>query len=240
MNVRLAKVKAIVRFSDDILSEKKSENFLQSCLSSSVERSCTVLTEWSSDFAIRQRSLESTAKDSWDRKYSFLDEFMSLLPSHYYEIIYDLLFLFDFLGLYDFFVHLIFSVSLIFLVCLIFSVGLIFSVYVIFFQHNFCVKPYVPREPERDPSNHRLNEHGIYIRHCQESNSIPAPSQAEADPTRSQWRISLFDLLSLFWSSLSIWSSQFLWSSFLVCVIYWVYLISSVGLIFWVSLIFSV
>ena len=78
MNVRLARVKAIVRFSDDILSEKKSENFLQSCLSSSVERSCTVLNEWSSDFAIRQRSLESTAEDSWDRKYSCLDEFMSL------------------------------------------------------------------------------------------------------------------------------------------------------------------
>ena len=64
MNVRLPRVEAIVRFSDDILSEKKSENFLQSCLSSSFERSCTVLTEWSSDFAIRQRSLESTAEDS--------------------------------------------------------------------------------------------------------------------------------------------------------------------------------
>ena len=78
MNVRLARVKAIVRFSDDILSEKKSENFLHSCLSSSFERSCTVLNEWSSDFVIRQRSLESTAEDSWDRKYSCRDEFMSL------------------------------------------------------------------------------------------------------------------------------------------------------------------
>ena len=28
-----------------------------------------------------------------------------------------------------------------------------------FFQHNFCVKPYVP---QRDPSNHRLYEHGIW------------------------------------------------------------------------------
>ena len=56
------------------------------------------------------------------------------------------------------------------------------------FQHNFCVKPYVPREPRRDPSNRRLNEHGIYIRHCQESNSQPVPSQAGADPTRPQWR----------------------------------------------------
>ena len=39
-----------------------------------------------------------------------------------------------------------------------------------FFKHNFCVKPYVPREPRRDPNNRRLEEHGIYIRHCQESN----------------------------------------------------------------------
>ena len=32
----------------------------------------------------------------------------------------------------------------------------------IFFKHNFCVKPYVPREPRRDPSNHKLYEHGIW------------------------------------------------------------------------------
>ena len=38
-------------------------------------------------------------------------------------------------------------------------------------------------------SNRRLNEHGIYIRHCQESNSQSVPSQAGADPTRPQWRI---------------------------------------------------
>ena len=57
-----------------------------------------------------------------------------------------------------------------------------------FFKYNFYVKPYVPREPRRDPSNRRLNEHGIYIRHCQESNSWPVPSQAGADTTRPQWR----------------------------------------------------
>ena len=57
-----------------------------------------------------------------------------------------------------------------------------------FFKHNFCVKPYVPREPRRDPSNRRLNEHGIYIRHCQESNSQPVPSQAGVDTTRPQWQ----------------------------------------------------
>ena len=29
----------------------------------------------------------------------------------------------------------------------------------------------------------------MYIRHCQESNSQPVPSQVGADPTRLQWRI---------------------------------------------------
>ena len=51
-----------------------------------------------------------------------------------------------------------------------------------FFKHNFSVKPYVPREPRRDPSNRRLNEHWIYI--CQESNSRPVPSQAGVDTTK--------------------------------------------------------
>ena len=55
-----------------------------------------------------------------------------------------------------------------------------------FFKHNFCVKSYVPREPRRDPSNRRVNEYGIYIRHCQESNSQPDPSKAGADTTRPQ------------------------------------------------------
>ena len=52
---------------------------------------------------------------------------------------------------------------------------------VIIFQHNFCVKPYAPREPRSNPINRRLNEPGIYIWHCQESNSQPVPSQAVAD-----------------------------------------------------------
>ena len=51
-----------------------------------------------------------------------------------------------------------------------------------FFKFNFCVKPYVTREPRKDPSNRRLYEHGIYIRHCQESNSQPVPSQVRANP----------------------------------------------------------
>ena len=58
-----------------------------------------------------------------------------------------------------------------------------------FFSTQFCVKPYVPREPRRDPSNRRLNEHGIYILHCQASNSRPVPSQAGADTTRPQWHL---------------------------------------------------
>ena len=80
-----------------------------------------------------------------------------------------------------------------------------------FFKHNFCIKPCVPREPRRDPSNRRLYEHGIwytlcpekreplpillgvpffldtvYIRHCQDSNSQPVPSQVCAYSTRPQ------------------------------------------------------
>ena len=60
-------------------------------------------------------------------------------------------------------------------------------IWTFFFQHNFCVQSYVPREPRKDPSNRRLNEHGIYIRHRQESNSQPVPSQAGADTTRPKW-----------------------------------------------------
>ena len=36
--------------------------------------------------------------------------------------------------------------------------------YFIFFQHNFCVEPYVPREPRRDPSNRSSMNMG-YISH---------------------------------------------------------------------------
>ena len=32
-----------------------------------------------------------------------------------------------------------------------------------------------------------LNEYGINIQHCQESNSQPVPSQVGADPNRPQW-----------------------------------------------------
>ena len=39
------------------------------------------------------------------------------------------------------------------------------------FQHNFCIKPIVLGEPQRDRSNRRLYEDGICIRHCQDSNS---------------------------------------------------------------------
>ena len=66
-----------------------------------------------------------------------------------------------------------------------------------FFQHNFCVKPYVPREPRRDPSNRigSMNMGYIYIRHCQKSNSRPVPSQAGADTTRPQWRTLITSLI---------------------------------------------
>ena len=53
-------------------------------------------------------------------------------------------------------------------------------------QHDSILSHITPRELRRDPSNRRLNEHGIYIRHCQESNSQPVPSQAGADTTMPQ------------------------------------------------------
>ena len=56
---------------------------------------------------------------------------------------------------------------------------------VIFLTKFLCQAICTQRTPKR-PKN-RLNEHGIYIRHCQESNSQPVPSQAGADPTRPQW-----------------------------------------------------
>ena len=41
---------------------------------------------------------------------------------------------------------------------------------------------YIYREPRRDSSNRRLDEHGIYIRTYQESNSQPVPFKREPIP----------------------------------------------------------
>ena len=65
-----------------------------------------------------------------------------------------------------------------------------------FFNTIVCIKPYVPREPRIDTSKRRLIEHEIYIRHCQESNSQPVPSQAGADPPRPQRRICCYIICS--------------------------------------------
>jgi hypothetical protein len=50
----------------------------------------------------------------------------------------------------------------------------------LFFKHNFCIKPYVPREPRSESSNRRLYEHKICILHCQDSNSQSFLSQEHA------------------------------------------------------------
>ena len=39
-----------------------------------------------------------------------------------------------------------------------------------FVQHNLFSQAICTQRTPRDPSNRRLNEHGIYIRHCQEAN----------------------------------------------------------------------
>ena len=55
-------------------------------------------------------------------------------------------------------------------------------VFILFFQHNFCIKPYVPRE---NPEGTRVIVGSVkmkyIIRHCQDSNSQPVPSQVCAD-----------------------------------------------------------
>ena len=53
----------------------------------------------------------------------------------------------------------------------------------VFFFNTIFVSShnYVPREPRRDPSNPRLNELGIYIQHCQESNSQPVDVVRQLD-----------------------------------------------------------
>ena len=48
-------------------------------------------------------------------------------------------------------------------------------IYMGFLNTIFVSSHMYAREPRRDPSNRRLNKHGIYIRHCQESNSQPVP-----------------------------------------------------------------
>ena len=54
-------------------------------------------------------------------------------------------------------------------------------------QNIFCNKPYVPKEPRRDPSNPRFYEHGICIRHNQVWNSQHLPSQERAESVRPEW-----------------------------------------------------
>ena len=73
-----------------------------------------------------------------------------------------------------------------------FTINPIFYFFV--FQHNFCIKPYVLREPKGDPSNcigsmNMGSRDMIFIQLChQDSNSQPVWSQVCIDSTRPQWR----------------------------------------------------
>ena len=53
----------------------------------------------------------------------------------------------------------------------------------------------------KGPSNRRLYEHGICIRHCQDSNSQPVSSQVRADSTRPRLQNYWFrmDLVTVVW-----------------------------------------
>ena len=71
---------------------------------------------------------------------------------------------------------------------------LMFKIRSYIFSTQFLYQAIEPREgiaiekqshrTQRTPKGH--NKHGIYIRHCQESNSQPVP-RAGADTTRPQW-----------------------------------------------------
>ena len=63
--------------------------------------------------------------------------------------------------------------------------------FIFFSKTIFCIKPNVPSQPKRNPSNRRLLEHGICIRRGQDSNSQPVPSRILAYSTRPQWRTCL-------------------------------------------------
>ena len=59
---------------------------------------------------------------------------------------------------------------------------------VCFFLNTIFVSSHMyPLEPWRDSSNRRHYEHGICIRHCQDSNSQPVLSQVRPNSTRPQW-----------------------------------------------------
>ena len=75
------------------------------------------------------------------------------------------------------------------------------TIYLFIFFNTIFVSSHMYPETRRYPSNRRLNEHGIYIRHCQESNSQPVPSQAGADTTRPQWRT-----IEHVWTSIDKWT----------------------------------
>ena len=67
--------------------------------------------------------------------------------------------------------------------------------YIIFTFHEYspslnadeCPALSVPREPRRDQSDRRLYEHGMCIRHYQDSNLQSVLSQTRADSSRPQW-----------------------------------------------------
>ena len=58
-----------------------------------------------------------------------------------------------------------------------FKIALIHEIDINFCLHNFFVKPYTQRAPKGLVGNRRLYEHGIHIRHFQESNPQPVQSQ---------------------------------------------------------------
>ena len=81
----------------------------------------------------------------------------------------------------------------------------------VFFNTIFVSSHMYPENPEGTQVIVGSMKHGIYIRHCQESNSQPVPSQAGVDTTRPQWRISSAGLIR----QLSYWTNE---TSFMISI----------------------
>ena len=82
-----------------------------------------------------------------------------------------------------------------------FQIGYEFTI-LFAFLHNFCIKPYVPREPRRDSSNRWLYENGIWLYnisdttrirthnqfHSKCTSNLLGQSESVTDTFRSSWK----------------------------------------------------
>ena len=85
------------------------------------------------------------------------------------------------------------------------------SLLLYFFKHNFCVKPENPEGTQVIVGSMNMGYIILYIRHCQESNSQPVPSQAEPIP------LGHIDLYSSTWHFIPSFIFCGIWECILIC-----------------------